>query len=129
MQQDSLLPDEKQSWFYHRGHWSTMSYSTTAQATYNPRMSGRRSVRRDYNRIWLHLGPRPVPDDYTGFLASIYVYTGKKLAPHYLIVLASFSTQEEIFVQDLPDLVEILALLAPLASHGVFAYTFSQHLQ
>ena len=56
----------------------------------------------------------------------MYSYMGNEKAPEYLVKVFSISQTETIYVEDLPHLLEVLNLLAPLASNGIFVDAYGQ---
>ncbi len=114
------------TWFYQSGEWSVIKNSEPLLTSTNPRYTTRRQSLGEYNRVWLKLGPEPIPYDYSGLLASVYSYTGSGKAPRYLVRIVSLSSEEVIYVEDFPDLLEILTLLTPLVSNGIFADAYVQ---
>ncbi len=121
---------KENAWFYHRGEWTRTKNSLrnlgSLLTSNNPRYATRRQSLREYDRVWLDLGPTPIPSDYSGLLSSIYSYTGNGKAPEYLIRIISLSSEEVIYVEDFPDLLELLTLLTPLVSNGIFADAYVQ---
>lgn len=125
-----LNRSEENVWFYHRGEWSRiknpLQNTEPHLASVDPRYTTRRQSIRGYNRVWLNLGPKPIPFNYSGLLASVYSYTGSGKAPKYLIRINSLCSEDAIYVGDLPDLLEMLSLLTPLVSNGIFADTYTR---
>ncbi len=66
--------------------------------------------------------------NYNGILAFAYSYTGDGEAPGYLVRILTTGSDEAVFAQDLPDLLEILSMLAPIVSTGIFADIYKQRL-
>ena len=125
-----LNKTKENAWFYHRGEWSIiknpLQNSSSPLASASPRRTARRQGLREYNCVWLNLGPTPIPYDYSGLLASVYSYTGSGKAPKYLIRIISLSSEDAVYVGDFPDLLEILSFLTPLVSNGIFADAYTQ---
>lgn len=121
---------DKKTWLYHRGEWSRINNPLyDAQLTYAdfPRHTTWRQALKDYNRNWGNLGPVVLPHVYyTGIRVRIYCYTGNKKMPEFLIRIISLRDDELIYAQDLPDLLEVLDLLAPLVTSGVFSDAYMQ---
>ena len=55
-----------------------------------------------------------------------YTYEGTRNLPRFLIWMNALGMSEIIYAQDLPDLLEILACLAPLVLSGFFVYVYRQ---
>lgn len=117
-------------WLYHRGEWSRIKnplYDVRSpSASAPPRRPTWRQILRQYSRKWCDFGPTPTLSNYYGILVSAYSYTGDGKAPEYLIRIVSISADEVIYAQDLPDLLEVLTLLAPLASNGIFTDVYGR---
>src|SRR5438105_7573521 len=114
----------EKTWLYHRGKWSRIDNPLyDAQLTYAdfPRRTTWRQILRDYNHNWGNLGPAVPHAYYSGILVHTYCYTGDKKAPEFLIRIISLGNDEVIYAQDFPDLLEVLALLAPLVTSGIFS--------
>jgi hypothetical protein len=115
---------DENAWLYHRGEWSRIKNplydARWPGASAPPRRPTWRQILRDYRRKWGDLGPTSALPNYYGILVSVYSYTGDGKAPEYLIRIIAVSADEVIYSQDLPDLLEVLTLLAPLASNGIF---------
>ncbi len=124
------LNSEETVWFYHRERWSRMRrvrHHTQLQnsSTQTRCLHWRASLRRRYKR-WCHLGPVSPPSNYSGVIATVYSYAGNEKAPEYLIKVAAISHDEIIYVEDFPDLLAVLDLLASLVSNGIFVDAYGQ---
>lgn len=120
----------EKAWLYHRNAWSEIKNplydSQLPGASAAPRRPNWRQILREYNRKWANLGPIPPPPNYSGILVSAYSYSGDRKSPGYMIRIVSLGPDEVIYAQDLPDLLEVLALLAPVVSNGIFANAYMQ---
>ena len=120
---------DRKTWLYHRGEWSrTNNPLHNAQQTYTdfPQQTTWRQALRDYNRNWGNLGPVVPHAYYSGIRVRVYCYTGDRKMPEFLIRIISLRNDTVIYAQDLPDLVEVLALLAPLVTTGIFSEAYMQ---
>ncbi len=120
----------EKAWLYHRGKWSRIKNPLhdveLAYAAAAPRRLTWRQILREYNRRWGNLGPTMPSAKYAGILVYTYSYTGDKQAPKYLIRIVSIVNDDVMFAQDFPDLLEVLNLLAPVVSCGIFADAYRQ---
>lgn len=66
------------------------------------------------------IGPTFLYPNYSGFLIYTYAYTGSGNLPEYLLWIDDMGLNVAIYVRDLPDLLQVLALLAPLVFTGIF---------
>ena len=120
----------EKSWLYHRGSWSKIR-NPLYDARFPHHITASRppvwrQILREYNRKLCSLGPVLPPRTYSGILVTAYAYSGKNKVPAYLIRIVSSGLAEIIYVQDIPDLMEVLALLAPIVSDGIFAEAYMQ---
>lgn len=121
---------EETDWLYHRGKWSRVKRTYQRIRSQYPRKRPRcmplRATLRGRYRRWCHLGPLSPPPGYAGILVTAYSYIGQEKASEYLIKVDSISRDEIIYVEDFPDLLEILDLLAPLVSNGIFVDAYGR---
>lgn len=120
----------EKAWLYHRGAWSRIKNPLyNAQSPYantSPHRATWRQILREYDRQWGNLGPTAPPTNYPGVLVYAYSYTGEKKAPQYLIRIVSLGNDEVLYAQEIPDLLEVLSLLAPVVSCGIFSDAYMQ---
>lgn len=124
-----MLPNIREyAWLYHRGKWLMIrNLIYDVQLTYAaPIRQSWRQILREYNQIWGTLGPAVSPANYSGIHVYIYSYSGDRKAPEYLIRIVSLGNDEILYAQDLPDLLGVLALLAPMVSSGIFSDAYTQ---
>lgn len=126
----SFTPDhDEKAWLYHRGKWSRIKnplYNVAAPE--NLSTSERKSWRRilgEYNRKWWHLGPANLSSLYSGTLVYTYAYNGGERMPEYLIWIDTTGPSGIIYAQDLPDLLVILNILAPIVMTDIFTEAYA----
>jgi hypothetical protein len=116
------------AWLYRRGKWLVIkNLIYDEQLTYAaPVRQSWRQILREYRQLWGTLGPAISPTKYSGIHVYIYSYTGDRKAPDYLIRIVSLGNDEIIYAQAFPDLLGVLALLAPTVSGGIFSDAYTQ---
>lgn len=111
-----MLPNIRENaWLYRRGKWlkiRNLIYDEQSMHAAPTRQSWRQ-ILREYRQLWGTLGPAISPTNYPGIHVYIYSYTGDSKAPEYLIRIVSLGNDEIIYAQDFPDLLGVLAWLAP----------------
>jgi|GEM_PF-2858112 len=123
MQQRFEFPQSDKAWLYHRGKWSTINDPLFGEEFSIFRASGPR--RQAHRRFFCgyHLNPwmrgptflRPV---YGGFLVYVYIHEKTRKA-RYQILIEAPHTSEIVYGQDLPDILELLRLLAPIVEADI----------
>jgi hypothetical protein len=117
------------AWLYHRGKWSKINNplpdTQDRRSAAASRRTAWRRILQEYDRLWINLGPAVPPSNYSGPLVQVYSYTGEGKAPQYLIRIVCISSDEAIYAQDLPDTLEVLTLLVPMVSCGIFTDAYS----
>jgi hypothetical protein len=108
---------EERAWLFHRGKWIRIKNPIYRRELVDaPAPPGRQTFRKvlgKYNvRCWI-LGPDFLFPYYTGTLVFAYRRDVEGEGPEYLIWIDTIKLVSIIFAQDLPDLLSVLALLAP----------------
>lgn len=111
---------------YHRGKWLWIENPLNGEEL--AYVVERRRSAQEYRRRWWNLGPVYLYPNYTGILISTYAYTGTRNLPGFLIWIHAMGVGTEFYAQDLPDLLEVLSLLAPIVVTGILTnvYQWSQ---
>jgi len=81
---------------------------------------------RVYRRRWWRLGPAYLYPNYTGILISTYAYVGTRNLPAFLIWIDTPGMSTHVYARDLPDLIEVLSMLAPIVFTGILADVYQQ---
>lgn len=113
-----MLASNEKAWQFHRGKWTIVKNPLYRKEV--PDVGERRSSLQEYRRKWWRIGPTFLYPNYSGILIYTYVYTGRRNLPDYLIWIEAMGLNVAIFAKDLPDLFDVLALLAPLVLTGLF---------
>lgn len=113
-----MLVTNEKAWLFHRGKWTIVKNPLYRKEI--PDGNERRSSLQEYRRKWWRIGPTFLYPNYSGILIYTYAYTGSRNLPEYLVWIDSKGLNVTIFAKDLPDLFDVLALLAPLVLTGLF---------
>jgi len=109
---------------YHRGKWLWIRNPITGEES--PDAVDLRQSAQIYRRKWWKLGPAYLYPNYTGILISTYAYIGPRNLPGFLIWIHALNMSAKFYAQDLPDLLEILSLLAPVVFTGILADVYQR---
>jgi len=109
---------------YHRGKWHWINNPLNWEEP--PDIIDRRQSAQIYSRKWWKLGPTYLYPNYTGILISTYAYVGPGNFPGFLIWIHAVGMSTRFYAQDLPDLLEVLSLLAPVVSTGILADVYQR---
>ena len=104
---------------YHRGRWKWIDNPLDEEESLDI-IDRRRSV-QIYSRKWWKLGPAYAYPNYTGILISTYAYVGNRNLPDFLIWIHAVGMSVRFYALDLPDLMEVLSMLAPIVFTGILA--------
>ena len=113
-----MLATNEKAWLFHRGKWTMIKNPLYGKEI--PDGNERRSSLQEYRRRWWRIGPTFLYPSYSGILIYTYAYTGGGNLPEYLVWIADMGLNVAIYARDLPDLLEVLALLTPLVFTGIF---------
>lgn len=111
---------------YHRGNWLWIKNPFNGEEE-SPDVIDRRQSALYYKRKWWKLGPTYLYPNYTGIVISTYAYVGTQNIPAFLIWIHSVGMSTKLYAQDLPDLLEVLSLLAPLVFTGILADAYQRN--
>ena len=119
-----MLEANEKVWLFHRGTWTKITNPLDGRET--PDTYYRRQSLKEYTHKWWEWGPTFLYPNYSGLLVYTYTYSGTRNLPKYLIWINGIGQNRTIYAQDLPDLLEVLALLAPLVLTGIFVDIYRQ---
>jgi len=124
MRQRFVSSQSEKAWLFHRGKWSTINDPLFGEEIPIFRASGprRQTLRRffcGYQLTPWMLGPTFLRPVYSGSLVYVYVHENTRKA-RYLILIEALHTSEIVYAQDLPDIIELLHLLAPIIETDIF---------
>lgn len=107
-----MLATNEKAWLFHRGKWTMIKNPLYGKEV--PGGNSRRSSLQEYRRKWWRIGPTFLYPEYSGILIYTYAYIGSANLPEYLVWIEAVVLNVAIYARDLPDLLEVLALLTPL---------------
>jgi hypothetical protein len=120
---------ENRAWLLHQNKWLQIESPLNWQNSPNSwgeRQRDRFFASQGYAYDKRTLGPARLFSQYSGMV--LYIYAAKlaevRHKPEYLIWMEINGLGEELYAQDLPDLLVILALLTPIVTSDILAYAF-----
>ena len=113
-----MLATNEKAWLFHRGKWTKIKNPLYGKEA--PDAVDRRRSVEDYRRKWWKLGPAYLYPNYTGIVLSTYAYVGTRNLPEFLIWIRAIGMSTTLYAQDLPDLLQVLASLAPIVLTSMF---------
>lgn len=123
MQQHFVSPKSKKAWLFHRGEWFTINNPLSGEELLFFLASGarRQTLRRffcGYELTEWTLGPTFLQHDYSGILVYVFVHEENRKAT-YMFLVNTDGITGIVFAQDLPDMLELLRMFAPLVEIGI----------
>lgn len=119
-----MLNVKNKALVYHRGRWLWINDPLTDEESAGA--VDRRQSMHHYRRRWWNLGPVSLYPNYTGILISTYAYIGTKNLPGFLVWIKAIDMSARFYAQDLPDLMEVLSLLAPIVLTGILTDVYQR---
>jgi len=113
-----VFRNDDQAWLFHRGTWTRIVNPLYMRVPDD--VIVRRQSLHEYRRRWWKLGPTFLYPDYSGILLSTYAYEGTRNLPEFMIWINAPGTSVMMYAQDLPDLLQVLNMFAPLVLSGIF---------